>query len=93
MVYSNLSMASMKSILFKNTILRNANFQENKLKNIIFKEADLTQAQFFKTSLNGIDFSDSIIEGIAVSIEDIKGTIINEFQAIDLISLIGVKVK
>lgn len=49
MVYSNLSMASMRSILFKNTILRNSNFQENKLKNIIFKESDLTQVQFFKT--------------------------------------------
>ena len=40
-----------------------------------------------------IDFSDSKIEGIAVSLEDIKGAIINQFQAIDLLYLIGVKIK
>ena len=73
--------------------MRNSNFQENKIKNLVFKNVDLTQAQFFKTSLNGIDFSDSIIDGIIISISDIKGAIINQFQAIDLISLLDVKVK
>ena len=49
---------------------------------------------FGKTDvLKGIDFSDSKIEGIAVSLEDIRGAIINEFQAIDLLYLIGVKIK
>jgi hypothetical protein len=46
-----------------------------------------------KTSLKNIDLSDSIIEGMAVSIDDIKGAIINQFQAIDLLYLIGVKIK
>ena len=49
--------------------------------------------QFFKTKLNGIDFSDSVIEGIIISLEDIKGAIINQLQSIDLIGLIGVKIK
>jgi hypothetical protein len=40
-----------------------------------------------------LDFSDSIIEGIAIDIEDIKGATINQFQAMDLIGLLGVKVK
>ena len=44
-------------------------------------------------ALKNIDFSDSIIEGIAVSIEDIKGAIINQFQAMDLLYLLGVKIK
>lgn len=91
--YANFSMASIENILFNNSNLRNSSFQENKLKNMLFKNADLTQVQFFKTSLKGIDFSDSIIEGMAVSIEDIKGAIINQFQAIDLLYLLGVKVK
>ena len=59
--------------------------QENKVKNINFKEADLTGTQFFKTSLNGIDLSNSNIDQIAVSLEDIR-------QAIDLMYLLGVKV-
>ena len=83
----------MENILFENTILRNSNFQENKLKNIILKKADLTRTQFFKTNLKGLDLSDSIIDGIIVSLEDIRGVMINEFQAVDLIGLIGVKVK
>ena len=66
---------------------------ENFIKNILFKESDLTRAQFLKTSLNGIDFSDSTIEGIIVSIQDIKGATVNQFQAIDLMNLLGVKVK
>ena len=68
-------------------------WQVCKLKDINFKQADLTQAQFFKTSLNNMDLSDCIIEGIAVSIQDIKGAIINQFQALDLLYLLGVKIK
>lgn len=91
--YSNFSMASIENVFFDNTCLKNSSFQENKLKDIIFRQADLTQVQFFKTSLKEIDFSDSKIEGMAVSLEDIKGAIINEFQVIDLLYLLGVKLK
>ena len=91
--YANFTTASIENVSFKDTVLRNSNFQENKFKNIIFKNADLTQSQFFKTSLRNIDLSESIIDGIILSVEDIKGAIINEFQAIDLITLLGVKIK
>ncbi len=93
MNYTNISMSSMRNMLFKNTMLRNSCFNENETKNIILKEADLTRVQFFKTSLKAVDLSGSIIEGIAVSLEDIKGAIINEFQSLDLIYLLGIKVK
>lgn len=93
-----MSILKLQKILFnnlkkvENTGLRNSSFQENRLKNIIFKQADLTQVQLFKTNLKGIDFSESIIEGIAVFIEDIKGATINQLQAFDLLYLIGVKI-
>ena len=64
-----------------------------KIKNIYFNNANLRQAQFFKTSLKNIDLSNSQIEGIAISLEDIKGAIIDQIQAIDLLYLIGVKIK
>lgn len=91
--YMNLSMASTENILFKDTVLKNSYFQETKMKNIYLDNADLTQAKFFKTSLKGIDLSTSKIEGMAISIEDIKGAIIDQFQAVDLLYLIGVKLK
>jgi len=91
--YMNLSMASIDGILFNNTRLRNSYFQENKMKNVFFENTDLMQAQFFNTSLKNIDLSDCNIEGFSVSIEDIKGAIINQFQTVDLMYLLGVKLK
>ena len=91
--YINLSMASIENILFKDTVLKSSDFQENKLKNIYFNNADLSCARFFKTSLKGIDLSNSKIEGIAISIEDIRGAIIDELQAVDLLYLVGVNLK
>ena len=91
--YINLSLASLERVVFDDTILRNSYFQENKLKNVYFKKADLTQSQFFKTSLKNIDISNANIEGIAISIDDIKGAIIDQMQALDLLYLIGVKIK
>ena len=40
-----------------------------------------------------MDLSNSIIEGIAITIDDIKGAIIDQSQSIDLLYLLGVKVK
>lgn len=91
--YMNVSIASIENVLFKDTGLKNSYFQENKIKNIYFDNTDLTQARFFHTSLKDIDLSNSKIEKIAISLEDIKGAIIEPFQAIDLLYLIGVKLK
>ena len=91
--YINLSLASLEKVVFNETVLRNSYFQENRLKNVHFKKADLTQAQFFKTSLKDIDLSDANIDGIAISIENIKEAIIDQMQALDLLYLIGVKIK
>ena len=52
----------------------------------------MTQIQIFQTSLNGIDLSKCKIDGIAISIDDIKGATINQVQALDLIYLLGVKI-
>ena len=91
--YTDFSMASIENVLFKDTNLRNSYFQETKIKNIYFENVNLTKVQFFKTSLKNIDLSSCKIEGLEIRIEDIKGAIIDQFQAIDLLYLIGVKVK
>ena len=91
--YINLAMASIENVLFKDSNLRNSYFQETTAKNIYCENADLTQAQFFKTSLRNVDLSNSIIEGIAITIDDIKGAIIDQSQSIDLLYILGVKVK
>jgi len=86
-------MASLDSVLFSNSGLVSSSFGENKLKNIYLKNSDLTKSQFYKTSLKNIDLSDSNIAGISVQLDDIKGAIIDEYQSIDLLYLLGVKLK
>ena len=47
----------------------------------------------FETNLKGIDFTTSNIEGIVVSIKDLKGAIVSEMQAIELAKLLGIIIK
>lgn len=91
--YVSFSMASMENVLFKDTMLNKSYFQENKIKNLYFENADLTQSRFFKTSLKDVDLSGCKIEEIAITADDIKGAVIDQFQAVDLLYLIGVKLK
>ena len=73
--------------------MKNSYFQETKIKNLSFEKANLEQTQFFKTSLKEVDLSTCQIEGIAILPEDIKGAIVDQLQAMDLMYLLGVKVK
>ena len=73
--------------------MRNMYFEENKHKTLEFNDSDLTQVNFFKTKLKDVDLTSNTITGLIVGHEDIRGAIINEFQAIDLIMLLGVKIK
>ena len=47
----------------------------------------------FRTNLKGIDFSTSNIDGIIIDKEDLKGLIVNQFQAVELSKLLGIVVK
>ena len=68
-------------------------FNTLSIKNIYFDEADLSLTQIFKTSFKDIDLSNSTIEGISISLEDIKGAIIDSYQLNDLAFLLGVKIR
>ena len=57
------------------------------------QKVNLQEAQVFNTSLKGIDISECDILGISIGLEDIKGAIIDTYQAVDLMYLIGVKIK
>ena len=47
----------------------------------------------FRTNLRGIDVSTCNIDGIVVDKEDLKGIIVNQFQAVELSKLLGIIVK
>ena len=71
----------------------NSSISEAKLKNTIFNKIDFTNSQIFNTNLNKIDFSNCNIEGIIIGREDLKGMIVNEFQALELSKLLGIIIK
>lgn len=82
-----------KTVQFHQCSLHNASFIETKMNKTSFQECDLTQCEFLHAPLYKTDLSSCQIEGIITSPEDIRGAMINSFQAIDLIHLLNVKIK
>ena len=54
---------------------------------------DFTRANFFKTPLKGVDFTRSIIDGLILSGEELKGVCVTAQQAAMLAGLFGIIVK
>ena len=53
----------------------------------------MCNSEIVNTKLSGIDLSTCNIEGIFININDLKDTIIRVDQAMDLINILGVKIK
>lgn len=49
--------------------------------------------EFIGTMMKGIDVSSCKIEGLAISPEGVRGMIVNEVQAIELVSILGIVIK
>ena len=93
--FAILDKANLRHIRFSNTTLNNANITESALKDVELEDVELVNANFFKTSLKGIDFTKSQIGGISMSnnFAELKGAIVNPFQASELAKLLGVIIK
>lgn len=91
--YLNLSMSKINQARFSACDLRNSDINDCKLTSIAFSNCELIETEFSHTPLKGIDLSDSHIEGMHVNLPDIRGAIVNTSQAMDLISLLGLKIK
>ena len=93
MNYANFSGSQMKEIAFQNCNLQEANVEEVKAKHLSLQNCNLMASSFFHTSLKDIDLTTCDIEGITVGLEEIKGTIVNPMQALDLSKLLGIVIK
>ena len=91
--YANFSNTNFEGILFKNCDLSSVAFSECKFKNLYFENSKLIYTQFFGTKLNNIDVSSCDMYGIVTKMEDIKGLIVNDFQAVELSKLMGIVIK
>lgn len=91
--YINFSDSKMKHFMIQDTVVKEGRFVSVKLNDINFNNVDFSNCEFLNTKLKGIDFSNCDINNISVSSNDIKGIIVNETQAIMLVSLLGIIIK
>lgn len=92
--FMNFSTSKTKHVLFENCPLQNVSFQDCKLKTTQFQQCDLTEADFLHTPLKGIDFTSDTLSRITVSgSQELRGAVVNLFQAAELSRLLGVVIK
>lgn len=91
--YINFSDSKMKHFIIQDTVVKDGRFVSVKFNDINFNNVDFSNSEFLNTKLQGIDFSNCNINNISVSSNDIKGIIVNETQAIMLVSLLGIIIK
>ena len=68
-------------------------FIESSFKNIELMDVKFNKAEFLKTLLKGVDFSSSDITDVMFDLISVKGMIVNQFQCVELVGLLGVCVK
>lgn len=90
--YSNFDKTKMTDVLFDHTDFTEASMAEAKLKRFEASGSRFIKNNFFKTMLATIDFTDNEFTMPIVSSPpaELKGVVINMFQAADLIGIWGV---
>lgn len=78
---------------FNNSLLRESSIQNCKFKNNIFEASNLSYSDFSNTSLYDIDFPTCNTNGLTLLEKDLKGVILTEYQALEYVKLLGIKIK
>jgi uncharacterized protein YjbI with pentapeptide repeats len=93
--YAEFGGAAFDRLLVEKSDLNDSLFNECSFKQVEFNDSSFNGTSFFKTTLRGIDFTKCEISGITVSDNfwELKGAIINEYQAVELSKLLGVVIK
>lgn len=79
--FAQFESTNFKAARFENCILSDANFQDADLSNVVFANCDLSNAMLSGAKLAGTDFRNSKIEGLDVKLEELRGAILDPFQA------------
>lgn len=92
------NLINIAGLKMQNSKLTNSNFKESRimsctLKNNIIENIDLSKSDIIDTSLKDIDLSSSNISNIKIDLKSVRGVVINFEQSMDLIGLLGVKIK
>ena len=93
--YANFNKSRMTDVQFQHVDFTEASMSEAKLVRFQAVKSKFIKNNFFKTMLAAVDFTDNELVAPTVSTPpiELKGAVINSFQATDLIRLWGVVVK
>ena len=91
--YINFANNKMQKVEFNNSVLDEGRFLENKFSFIYFDECDMISVEFVKCNLNKINFSNNNIDGIIIDPKDLKGAILNSYQACMVAKMLGIVIE
>lgn len=89
----NITHTKLKNIEFINSNFKDSAIVECNLKNILLNNIDFTNSEILNTPLKDIDLSNTNLFNLNTDLYSIKGMFINQYQAMDLIQILGVKIK
>lgn len=95
MDYVNMDNSILKQLLLENVQLNSSNLSHCRCRDILWNHVQLTNASFFKTPLRGMDFTESDINGLILSDdnEELKGAVVDIYQAAELAKRMGLTIK
>lgn len=93
--YANFTSAQFDKCLIADCDLSDTFFAGCTLKSFETYGSQFIRTEFFRTALKNVDFSACELEGICVSenAEELKGAVVNTFQAVELSRLLGLVIK
>lgn len=90
MQYSNFANNKMKKVLFEKSSLVEGRFFENTFSKIYFNNCVMIRIEFVKCDLEGIDLSTNNIDDIRINTKELRGVIVNSYQACLFARMLGV---
>ena len=93
MKLSLLDGVKIKDVSFKDSNMSSSSWTNVSLDNDEFDNIDFRKIEIINTPMNGVDISNCNIDGICILPENVKGMIVSEVQAIELINILGIVIK
>lgn len=93
--YANFDASKLENFKIEHTELNSGNVTQCRCKNVVWDHVQLVNTSFFGTSLNKMDFTTCTIAGVVLSDDcrELKGAIVDLYQAAELAKRLGVVIK
>jgi uncharacterized protein YjbI with pentapeptide repeats len=91
--FIDIASCTLTNLEIKQSSFKDSSMYQNEVKELQLEEVDFTKTTFYETPLKSIDLSQTTLYELKTDLRSIKGAIISEYQAVDLVHLLGVKIK